>query len=122
MKQVISRFIAIMLLVVPGIGAMYGFLLMKDAVFHYFASFGDEEAVSVSSSFEWGMFLIGFILFAIGVGFIGGWTFFRDRKRNYLAPRFREKRPRPPRPVRPGAAAGTNPSASGSEPESGTSR
>jgi len=95
MKQVTARFIAILLLVVPGIGATYGFLLMKDAVFHYFASFGDEQTVS---SFEWGMFLLGFLLFGIGVAFIGGWTFFRDRKRNYLAPRFREKRPRPPRP------------------------
>jgi len=36
--------------------------------------------------------ILGFILFAIGVSFIGGWTFFRDRKRNYVAPRFKVNR------------------------------
>ncbi|AZN40643.1 DUF2627 domain-containing protein [Paenibacillus albus] len=96
MKQVIIRFIAVLLLVIPGIGATYGFLLMKDAVFHYFSSFGDET-VSVRH-FEWWMFLGGLALFLIGVAFIGGWTFYRDRKRNYVAPRYRQKRPRPPRP------------------------
>ncbi|QYR19985.1 DUF2627 domain-containing protein [Paenibacillus sp. sptzw28] len=95
MKQVIARFIAVLLLVIPGLGATYGFLLMKDAVFHYFASFGDESA---SRSFEWWSFAGGMLLFLLGVGFIGGWTFFRDRKRNYISPRFRGKRQRPPRP------------------------
>ncbi|MBW7473533.1 DUF2627 domain-containing protein [Paenibacillus oenotherae] len=95
MKQIIARFIAILLLVIPGLGATYGFLLMKDAVFHYYAAHGDEQAIP---QFEWGMMLGGLVLFLIGVGFIGGWTFFRDRKRNYLSSRFREKKPRPPRP------------------------
>jgi hypothetical protein len=94
MKPVIGRFIAIMLLVIPGLAATYGFLLMKDAVYLYFTSFGDDAAGRI---FSWGKFIGGFVLFALGVGFIGGWTFFRDRKRNYVAPRFREKRPRPPR-------------------------
>ncbi|MNG41444.1 hypothetical protein D3C84_1306370 [compost metagenome] len=68
---------------------------MKDAVFHYFSSFGNDTAVR---DFELGRFIGGLLLFGVGVGFIGGWTFFRDRKRNYVAPRFRQKRPRPPRP------------------------
>ncbi|SEN21591.1 DUF2627 domain-containing protein [Paenibacillus sp. OV219] len=96
MRQVIIRFIAVLLLVIPGLGATYGFLLMKDAVFHYFSSFGDETATV--RHFEWWMFLGGLVLFLIGVAFIGGWTFYRDRKRNYVAPRYRQKRPRPPRP------------------------
>ncbi|WP_219836458.1 DUF2627 domain-containing protein [Paenibacillus sp. R14(2021)] len=95
MKQVFIRFIAVLLLVIPGLGATYGFLLMKDAVFHYFSSFGDDTSIH---SFEWWRFIFGMLLFLIGVGFIGGWTFFRDRKRNYVAPKFRKKRPRPPRP------------------------
>lgn len=95
MKQVIPRFIAVLLLVIPGLAATYGFLLMKDAAFHYFYSFGEEH---VTHKFEWWLFLGGFLLFAAGVAFIGGWTFFRDRKRNYVASRFREKRPRPSRP------------------------
>ena len=85
-----------MLLVVPGVAATYGFLLMKDALFEYFAQFG--EVGSSEPSFSWLMFILGFVLFAAGVAFIAGWIFFRDRKRNYLSPRFRPKRPRPPRP------------------------
>ncbi|SFI57483.1 Protein of unknown function [Paenibacillus sp. UNC496MF] len=96
MKQVLIRFIAVLLLVIPGLGATYGFLLMKDAIFHFFASFGDDA--SVAHPFEWWRFIAGLALFLLGVGFIGGWTFFRDRKRNYVATRFRKRRPRPPRP------------------------
>jgi Na+/alanine symporter len=94
-KLILSRLIAILLLIVPGIGAAYGFLLMKDALYNYFADMGN---VSLQTPhFAWGSFLIGFILFLLGISFIGGWIFFRDRKHNYLSTRFRPKRPRPPR-------------------------
>jgi hypothetical protein len=86
MKDTIKRFIAALLLVIPGIIATYGFLAMKDA---FFAQFGAAET---HPHILWGQMILGFFLFAIGVGFIGGWTFFRDRKRNYLAPRFKAKR------------------------------
>lgn len=95
MKLVIARFIAILMLVIPGIVACFGFLKMKDAVFIYFSEFGNE---SIRPDFQWLTFLLGLVMFAAGAGFIGGWTFFRDRKRNYVAPRFKEKRPRPPKP------------------------
>ncbi|TJY44425.1 DUF2627 domain-containing protein [Cohnella pontilimi] len=95
MKLILSRLIAILLLVIPGIGAAYGFLKMKDAIFRYFADMGDVHVQT--PHFDWWGFVLGFILFLVGVGFIGGWIFFRDRKHNYLAPRFRPKRPRPPR-------------------------
>ncbi|MBB6635501.1 DUF2627 family protein [Cohnella thailandensis] len=94
MKLVISRLIAILMLVIPGLAAAYGFLLMKDALFDYFAQLGDVELNT--PHFEWLPFVLGFILFLLGVGFIGGWIFFRDRKHNYVASRFRPKRPRPP--------------------------
>lgn len=80
MKMTLQRFIAVLLLVIPGLMATYGFLAMKDALFMGFA---DD-----STGFMWGKMLLGIVLFALGVGFIGGWTFFRDRKRNYVAPRF----------------------------------
>jgi uncharacterized membrane protein len=89
-KLILSRLIAILLLVIPGIGAAYGFLLMKDALFLYFADMGNVELQN--PDFAWGKFILGFILFIAGVSFIGGWIFFRDRKRNYLQPRFRPKR------------------------------
>ncbi|WP_270170482.1 DUF2627 domain-containing protein [Paenibacillus sp. SYP-B4298] len=96
MKIIIARFIAVLLLVIPGAAATFGFLKMKDAVFAYFSGFGDESN-AVMPAFAWGSFVIGLVLFLAGVGFIGGWIFFRDRKHNYVAPRFRKKKPRPPR-------------------------
>lgn len=88
MKPVIGRFIAVILLVIPGWLAAYGFLLMKNAVFE---SFGPAPM-------PWLKFIGGFVLFALGVSFVGGWIFYRDRKRNYVAPRFMAKRKRRPRP------------------------
>lgn len=93
MKLILSRFIAVLLLVVPGLAATYGFLLIKNAIFDYLADFGVEGLIP---NFEWLRFLLGLVLFLGGVGFIAGWIFFRDRKRNYVAPRFKKKRPRPP--------------------------
>ncbi|MFC5403904.1 DUF2627 family protein [Cohnella soli] len=98
MKLLIQRLIAILILVVPGIAAAYGFLLMKDALFDYFANMGGTD--TSTPDFEWVKFIGGAILFLIGIGFIGGWIFFRDRKHNYLSSRFRPKTPRPPRPER----------------------
>ncbi|MEX2415986.1 MAG: DUF2627 domain-containing protein [Paenibacillaceae bacterium] len=87
MKMIIVRLFAVMLLVIPGFLATYGVLIMKDAIF---ASIGLDHL-------PWGSFIIGFILFGIGIAFIGGWIFFRDRKRNYVAPRFKPKKIRKPR-------------------------
>ncbi|MCC3373418.1 DUF2627 domain-containing protein [Cohnella sp. REN36] len=96
MKLVVSRLIAVLLLVIPGVMAAYGFLLMKDALWDYFAQLGNVKLPN--PEFAWLHFVLGFVLFLIGVGFIGGWIFFRDRKHNYVSPRFRAKRPpRPPR-------------------------
>jgi hypothetical protein len=97
MNLIIQRLIAILLLVIPGLGAAYGFLLMKDALFNYFAQMDGID--STTPDFSWGTFVVGAVLFLIGIAFIGGWTFYRDRKRNYLSSRFR---PKTPRPVRPG--------------------
>jgi hypothetical protein len=93
MNVIVQRLIAILLLVIPGLAAAYGFLRMKDALFNYFADLGD---VSLTPDFAWGSFILGALLFLFGIAFIGGWVFYRDRKRNYLSPRFRPKRtPRP---------------------------
>ncbi len=86
MNDTIKRFIAVMLLVIPGITATYGFLMMKDA---FFAQFAAPES---NPHVLWGKMFLGLFLFVLGIAFIGGWTFFRDRKRNYLAPRFKPKR------------------------------
>lgn len=95
MRIIAARIVAALLLVIPGILATYGFLSMKNAVFE---SFGPP-------TFPWWKFLLGLVLFIFGVGFIGGWIFFRDRKHNYVAPRFREKKNRRPRPQSPAVTA-----------------
>jgi hypothetical protein len=89
MKLKFFRFIAVLLLAVPGILACYGFLEMKNALFNYFSAFGDENA---AVKLQWFKLILGFVWFSIGIAFIGGWIFFRDRKRNYVAPRFKEKK------------------------------
>lgn len=93
MRLMISRFAAIIILVIPGLLAMKGFLMMKDAFFHYIALHGDDKITD--PSFEWLSFGGGLALFILGVGFLGGWILFRDRKRNYVGPRFKKKRPKP---------------------------
>ncbi|CAM4272523.1 DUF2627 domain-containing protein [Paenibacillus phoenicis] len=89
MKLKLSRFIAIILLVVPGIAAMIGFIKIKDTLFDYMSAHGDDSLTRVT--FDWLNFGLGVVLFAAGAGFLGGWIFFRDRKRNYVGPRFRKK-------------------------------
>lgn len=95
MRLVIARLIAVLFLVIPGILACLGFLKMKNALFHYFSEFGNDAVVP---NFQWLTFLLGLVMFAAGVSFIAGWVFFRDKKRNYVAPRFRPKRVKPPKP------------------------
>jgi len=86
MKLKLQRLLAVLLLVIPGIAATYGFLAMKDA---WFAQFGPPEQ---NPRILWSQFAVGFVLFVAGVAFVGGWIFFRDRKRNYVAPRFKQKK------------------------------
>jgi hypothetical protein len=86
MKDTFYRFIAVVMLVIPGFIATYGFLAAKDALFAGF----DPQIGHVM----WGKLTVGVVLFFVGVSFIGGWIFFRDRKRNYVAPRFKAKRKR----------------------------
>jgi len=87
MKLKLSRVIAILLIVIPGILSTYGFILMKEA---FFAQF--EPTIG---HFLWGKLILGLFLFILGIFFLGGWILFRDRKRNYVVPRFKEKRKQP---------------------------
>ncbi|MDP5273622.1 DUF2627 domain-containing protein [Chengkuizengella axinellae] len=88
MKLMISRFTAVLLLVIPGLLATYGFLEIKNAIYDYIVSVGNTE---IENHIDWLRLLIGVLCFSLGVGFIGGWIFFRDQKRNYVAPRFKQK-------------------------------
>jgi hypothetical protein len=96
MKLLISRIIAILLLVIPGLAAAYGFIEIKQVIFQFVA---DKGRIGDAAAFAWWRFIKGVVLFLAGVGFIGGWTFYRDRKRNYLAPKFMPARRRPEEPT-----------------------
>lgn len=86
--HVITRFIAVLLLVIPGVIATIGFLLMKNVIFDYIVSCGDDKVAT--PMFQWLPFILSLLLFLIGIGFISGWIYFRDCKRNYIVTRFRK--------------------------------
>ncbi len=68
-----ARFIAVLLLIIPGIIGAYGIKLMRDALF--------AEIVIFNSMIQ---FIIGLILFIAGLSFIGGFLFHRDKKRQLI--------------------------------------
>lgn len=69
------RFIAVLLLFIPGIIGAYGIKLMRDALF------ADVYIFLVNETIQ---FIVGLILFILGFGFVGGFIFHRDKKRNKL--------------------------------------
>ncbi|RXI99533.1 DUF2627 domain-containing protein [Anaerobacillus alkaliphilus] len=77
-----QRFLALMILVIPGLFAVYGIKLMRDIFFQI-----------LHSPFPslWLQFLGGFMFLILGLGFIGGFVFYRDRKNNKVAPRFKKQ-------------------------------
>lgn len=68
-----ARFIAVVLLVLPGIIGAFGIKLMRDALF--------SEIMIINAGIQ---FIIGFVLFACGLAFIGGFIYHRDKKRQLL--------------------------------------
>jgi ABC-type Fe3+ transport system permease subunit len=77
-----QRIIALVILLIPGIVAALGIKWMRDTLFGILHS-------PIPSL--WLQFLCGFILFALGLAFIGGFILHRDRKRNKVQPRFQKK-------------------------------
>lgn len=76
-----TRIIALIILVIPGILAAYGIKLMRDMVF----------GISIGPfSYLWLQFLVGLILFIVGLSFIAGFIYHRDRKRDKVQSRFKK--------------------------------
>lgn len=75
-----GRFIALIILLIPGFIAAYGIKLMRDMVF---------GVLLTPYPALWVQFLCGFIFFALGTSFVAGFIFYRDRKRNRVQNRFR---------------------------------
>lgn len=73
----LQRIVALLIMLIPGVVAIYGWTLMREAFFTTFDPNG----------FHWWTFLLGLLLFLLGLAFIGGFIRHRDKKRNYR-PRF----------------------------------
>lgn len=70
-----SRFIAVLILVIPGVLAAYGIKLMRDSLFNEFIPLFIHSGIQ---------FIAGLILFIGGIAFIGGFIVHRDRKRQRI--------------------------------------
>ncbi|MFB4166418.1 DUF2627 family protein [Virgibacillus sp. JSM 102003] len=66
------RIIAVLLLLVPGLVSAFGIKLIRDTLFD------DVYPIFINIGIQ---FAVGFILFAGGIAFIGGFIVHRDRKR-----------------------------------------
>lgn len=75
------RLIALIIMVIPGCFAALGIKLMRDMMF---------GILQPPFPFYWLQFLVGLIFFIGGLGFIAGFVFYRDRKRNKVQKRFRK--------------------------------
>ncbi|MCD7033222.1 DUF2627 domain-containing protein [Metabacillus sp. GX 13764] len=78
-----ARFLALCIMLVPGILAAWGIKLMRDMMF------GVLNAPFQSLSLQ---FLCGLVFFAGGLSFVAGFIFYRDRKRSKVQERFQKRR------------------------------
>ncbi|WP_102027091.1 DUF2627 domain-containing protein [Salirhabdus sp. Marseille-P4669] len=74
------RFIALMIVVIPGIIATIGIKIMRDALFNIVYPFFFSVVIQ---------FIIGLILFLGGLAFIGGFILHRDKKNKKTKGSFR---------------------------------
>ncbi|SFJ30485.1 DUF2627 family protein [Thermoflavimicrobium dichotomicum] len=84
MKPIYQRILAILILCVPGALGIYGWTIIRDVLFNYFAQQG----------FAWGPFLGGLFLLLFALYFLGGFIFYRDKKRNRVQPKLLSKEER----------------------------
>ncbi|MTH52339.1 DUF2627 family protein [Bacillus mangrovi] len=74
-----SRILALIVVLIPGVMAAYGIKLMRDLFF------GILQPPIPSLLLQ---FLIGLLLFLGGLGFVAGFIFYRDRKHNKVQKKF----------------------------------
>lgn len=76
------RIFALLILVIPGCFAALGIKLMRDMTF---------GILQWPFPYLWLQFLVGLLFFFGGLGFVAGFIFYRDRKRNKVQKKFRKK-------------------------------
>lgn len=72
------RLIAFAILLIPGVIAAFGIKLMRDSLFSEFYPILFNVEIQ---------FIVGLLLFILGLGFIGGFIVYRDRKKNKITRR-----------------------------------
>ena len=77
-----KRIIALFILLIPGFLAAAGIKLMRDMTF---------GILQAPFPHLWLQFLVGLIFFIGGLGFVAGFIFYRDRKRNKVQSRLQGK-------------------------------
>jgi hypothetical protein len=78
-----ARLAAFIVLLIPGIIAAGGIKIMRDSLF---GKKGILEILPI-----WVHFIIGFIMFALGIGFFAGFLLNRDRKNGRVQEKFKKK-------------------------------
>jgi Protein of unknown function (DUF2627) len=79
---IMSRLIALIIMLIPGAFAALGIKLMRDMLF---------GILQPPIPYLWLQFVLGLVFFVAGLGFIAGFVLHRDRKRNKVQPRFTKK-------------------------------
>ena len=77
-----SRILAVIVMFTPGVIGAFGIKLMRDALFAEVSPILFNEIIQ---------FIIGFIMFAIGLAFIGGFIYHRDKKKQLIKERDKSK-------------------------------
>lgn len=78
-----SRIIAVIIMFTPGIIGAFGIKLMRDALFAEVSPILFNEVIQ---------FIIGFIMFAAGLAFIGGFIYHRDKKNQLVKDRTKKNK------------------------------
>ncbi|MCM3716742.1 DUF2627 domain-containing protein [Fictibacillus phosphorivorans] len=77
-----SRYAALIIVLIPGILAVMGIKWMRDTLF---------GVLQFPFPVLWLQFIVGLISFSAGLAFVGGFIFYRDRKRNKVQLKFKKK-------------------------------
>lgn len=77
------RIIALIIILLPGLLAVYGIKIMRDTVFNILHSPFPQLSIQ---------FIFGLICFIIGLALIGGFIYRRDKKRNKVKKEFKRRR------------------------------
>lgn len=77
--MLVQRIIALALLLIPGAAGVYGIKLMRDALFMFFDPHNQTS--------PWLILLGGLVLFIVGISFVAGYLYHREKRLGRLQKR-----------------------------------